>query len=78
MEKPKTSKCISAQTRVYYIDTHTDRKGQMFITISEIPTDRHPGNKKRQRVFIHAENVDKFLAAFQEVAETLKKHDPQG
>lgn len=76
MDKPITTKCISAQTRVYYIDTFADRKGEPYITITEIPKDgKAPGNKKRQRVFIHAANIDKFLSAFQEVAESIKKNE---
>lgn len=75
MDKPITTKCISAQTRVYYIDTHKDRTGQPYITISEIPKDKAPGNKKRQRVFIHAEHIDAFLEALQEVTETIKNND---
>lgn len=77
MDKPITSKCISAQTRVYYIDTHTDRKGQHFLIISEIPKDKTPGCKKRQRVFVHAENVDKFLEALREAVDSLKKNDTE-
>lgn len=77
MDKPITTKCVSAQTRVYYIDSFADRKGEPYITITEIPKDnKTPGkNKKRQRVFIHTANIDKFLSAFQEVAESIKKND---
>ena len=75
MDKPVTSKCISAQTRVYYIDTHKDHKGQPYLTISEIPKDKTPGNKKRQRVFVHANNADAFLEAIQEAVKTIKKND---
>ncbi len=72
MDKPTISRRISAGTRVYYIDAHTDRKGQPFISISEIPTDKSPGKKKRQRIFLHAENVDKFAEALAEVATQIK------
>ena len=72
MDKPLTTKCISALTRVYYIDTHKDRKGQQYLTISEIPKDKTPGNKKRQRVFVHANNADAFLEAVKEAVQTIK------
>lgn len=72
MDKPIISKRISAGTRVYYIDAHTDRKGQAYISISEIPTDKSPGKKKRQRIFLHVENVDQFVQAFAEVANHIK------
>lgn len=72
MYKPTISKRISAGTRVYYIDAHTDSKGQHYISISEIPTDKSPGKKKRQRIFLHAENIEKFAQAFAEVANHIK------
>ena len=77
MEKPTFSKRISAGTRVYYIDVRVDRKGQRYISISEIPTDNMPAKKERQRIFIHTENVDKFAEAFAE-ASTYIKNDTKG
>ena len=74
MDKPTFTKQISAGTRVYYIDAHVDRKGQLYMAISEIPTDKSPGNKKRQRIFLHAENIEKFAQAFAEVAEKIKEN----
>ena len=52
MNKPVFTKSISAGTRVYYIDANKDKKGQYYVSISEIPTDKTPGVKKRQRIFI--------------------------
>lgn len=72
MEAPIISRCVSAKTRVYYIDAHVDRKGQHYISVSEIPKDKTPGKKERQRVFIHAENMDEFLSALSEVANQIK------
>lgn len=70
--QPIISKSISAGTRVYYLDARADRKGQPYITISEIPTDKAPSKKKRQRIFIHAENVEQFAQAFGELANEIK------
>lgn len=72
MEKPVKSMRISAGTRVYYIDVHVDRKGQKYMSISEIPTGRCPGDKRRQRIFIHAENIRRFTEAVNEVANQIK------
>lgn len=74
MDKPTFTRQISAGTRVYYIDAHVDRKGQRYMAISEIPTDKSPGNKKRQRIFIHAENIEQFSQAFAEVADKIKEN----
>ncbi|WP_304647408.1 DUF3276 family protein [uncultured Duncaniella sp.] len=72
MDKPKITRSVSAGTRVYYIDARVDRKGQHYLSISEIPTDKSPGRKKRQRIFLHAENIDMFARAFNEVANQIK------
>lgn len=72
MENPTKTVCVSAGTRLYYIDAHKDKKGQPYISITEVPVDRSPGKKKRQRIFVHAENIDKFAAALSEVANHVK------
>ncbi len=77
MDEPIFSKRVSAGTRVYYVDARIDRKGQKYISLSEIPTDKSPGKKERQRIFLHAENVDKFAEALAEVA-TYIKNDAKG
>ncbi len=71
-QKPIISKSISAGSRVYYVDLYHDSKQQPYLSISEIPTHRAPKMKKRQRIFIHAENIEKFSKAFSEVADLLK------
>ena len=72
MNKPTKTVRVSAGTRLYYIDAHKDTKGQPYLTIAEVPVDRSPGKKKRQRIFVHAEDIDKFVAAFAEVANHVK------
>ena len=62
---------VSAKTRVYYIDLRTNSKGRQYISISEIPKIKSPGEKKRHRVFIHTEILPAFLESFQEMAEAL-------
>lgn len=68
---------VSAGTRVYYFDARVDRKGQRYIAISEIPTERAPKDKKRQRIFVHAENIDAFIKALAEVRNHIKD-EPNG
>ena len=72
MNEPLFSKRISAGTRVYYIDAHKDRKGQTYISISEIPTDAHPDKeKKRRRIFVHKEVLKSFLDNLTEVINSI-------
>lgn len=74
MDNVIISRQVSAGTRVYYIDAHLDRTGQPFVEIAEIPTDRMPGQKKRQRIFIHSANIDRFCEALNEVVGHIKKN----
>lgn len=62
---------VSGGTRIYYLDVHTDKKGSPYITITEVPTEKNPARRERQRVFIHREDFDKFAAAFAEVANFI-------
>lgn len=72
MRKPTKTKSVSAGTRIYYLDALNDNKGQPYLSISEVPVDRSPGPKKRQRIFIHIEDIDKFADAFNEMAKHIK------
>ena len=72
MEKPTKTVRVSAGTRIYYFDAHKDKKGQPYISISEIPGNNNPGKKERQRIFIHTEDIDKFADAFEEIAAHIK------
>ena len=71
-DNPVFSRRVSAGTRVYFIDVNKDSKGQSYMALSEIPTDKSPGNKKRQRVFIHEKNIVEFAKAFGEAAEFIR------
>lgn len=72
MRKPTKTKSVSAGTRIYYFDALNDSKGQPYLSISEVPVDRSPGTKKRQRIFVHIEDIDKFADAFNEMAKHIK------
>lgn len=76
MEKePLKSVSMSTGTRVYYFDVHKDRKGKHYLAISEIPTDRDSGNKKRSRIFVHSNNLAKFVESLNQVVEGIQNED---
>lgn len=60
-DKPIFSTRLSAGTRVYYVDIRVDKREKKYMTLSEITTDKKPGQKKRERIFIHKENIQKFI-----------------
>lgn len=76
MDKIIKSWTVSAGTRVYYIDCRVDGKGQRYLSLTEIPKSKSPGEKKRHRIFLHAEILSNFMTQLQEAAElTLKTDD---
>lgn len=77
MDKPIKTVRVSAGTRIYYFDTYLDKKGHPYISIAEVPVDHNPGKKGRQRIFVHAEDIDKFAAAFAESSEHIQ-NDSKG
>lgn len=70
--KPLFTKKVSAGTRVYYLDVCKDSKDQLFLSVSEIPTDRKPGKKERQRVFLHADILERFTESFGEAVDYIR------
>lgn len=75
MANKSKSICVSAGTRVYYFDINVDTKGRQYLSISEIPTDHSPGTKKRQRIFVHGDNIQRFVDALNEIASNYIKND---
>lgn len=73
MENPFKAVRVSAGTRVYYFDAYRDRKGAPYISIAEVPASHNPGKRKRQRVFVHSEDIDKFKEALSEIAKYFEK-----
>lgn len=69
MNKPEFTKCVSAKTRVYYMDVYTDVKGSQYVSISEICPKR---NRPRQRIVVHADHLDDFISGLGEVSECIK------
>jgi hypothetical protein len=75
MATPTFTKRVSAGTRLYYFDICADKHGSEFLSITEVPTERNPGNKKRQKIFIHAEDIPAMLEAFAESASKILEHE---
>ena len=71
MDKPKFSKFASGGSRIYYFDVYEDKKGSPFVCISEIPTDRDKGSKKRHRIFVHSDHLEGFREALNAAVEHI-------
>ncbi|MCF0219361.1 MAG: DUF3276 family protein [Muribaculaceae bacterium] len=61
------SKTVSAGARLYYFDVRADKKGNEYVSITEMNT----RNEQRSCIYIHREHIDKFLEALNETKVSL-------
>jgi hypothetical protein len=66
------SKMVKAGRRIYFIDIKKNKKGDLYLSISEKRKEKD-GSVKRTRVIVFEEDVMKFEDAFNEVVVDLKK-----
>jgi hypothetical protein len=66
------SKRVKAGRRIYFIDIKRNKKGNLYLAISEKRKEKD-GSVKRTRVIVFEEDVMKFEDAFNEVVVDLKK-----
>jgi hypothetical protein len=66
------SKRVKAGRRIYFIDVKRNKKGNLYLAISEKRKEKD-GSVKRTRVIVFEEDVMKFEDAFNEVVIDLKK-----
>ncbi len=65
------SKRVKAGRRIYFIDVKRNKKGNLYLAISEKRKDKD-GSVKRTRVIVFEEDILKFEDAFNEVVVDLK------
>lgn len=63
------SKKVRAGTRTYYFDECTDKKGNRFISIAEVP---HTPNRHRHRIFVHEEDFEKFAEGYNTIIKAIQ------
>jgi hypothetical protein len=66
------SKRVKAGRRIYFIDVKRNKKGNLYLAISEKRKEKD-GSVRRTRVIVFEEDVMKFEDAFNEVVVDLKK-----
>jgi Protein of unknown function (DUF3276). len=65
------SKRVKAGRRIYFIDVKRNKKGNLYLAISEKRREKD-GSVKRTRVIVFEEDILKFEDAFNEVVVDLK------
>ncbi len=71
MKEPIFTTSVFAGTRCYHLDAREDVQGDPYLQIVECPT--KGGKGKRQRIFIHARDLEKFRQAVNEVTDRCKE-----
>lgn len=67
------SKTVKAGKRIYYIDVKQDRKGELYLSLTESKRLKEQGDAahpvfEKHKIFLYREDLDKFLTAFTEAA----------
>lgn len=76
------SKTIKAGKRIYYLDVKEDRKGEMFLSITEskkIVSGEGENAKvsfEKHKIFLHKEDFEKFTDGLHETMQYI--YDEQG
>ncbi len=74
------SKMIKAGHRTYFLDVKTTRANDYFLTITELRKKITPdgAENERNKVFLYAEDFDKFTECLAEVMEFVRVHNGAG
>ena len=76
------SKAIKAGKRIYYLDVKRNRKGELFLAITESKKivygegDNAKVNFEKHKIFLYKEDFEKFAEGFQEALAYIE--DKQG
>ena len=73
------SQAIKAGKRIYYLDVKRNRKGELFLAITEskkIATGEGPDTPytfEKHKIFLYQEDFTKFIGALSKATDTSKK-----
>ncbi len=73
-------KTIKAGKRIYYLDVKKNRKGELFLAVTEskkIVNDEQsqPVRFEKHKIFLYKEDFDKFQEAFAETLDFIRKNN---
>lgn len=76
------SKTVKAGKRIYYIDVKKDRKGELYLSLTESKRLKEQGDAahpvfEKHKIFLYREDLNKFLSAFSEAANYAQSNAPQ-
>ena len=72
------SKAVKAGKRVYYLDVKKDRRGDLFLSVTESKrkavTEDGQFIFEKHKIFLYKEDFEKFTEGLNEVVEYIKAH----
>ncbi len=74
------SQTIKAGKRIYYLDVKKNRKGELYLAITEskkVTNDEQalPVSFEKHKIFLYKEDFDKFQTALSETLDYIKKNN---
>lgn len=77
------SRTVKAGKRMYYFDVKRDRRGELYISITESKRLKDQGDAmhpvfEKHKIFLYREDLEKFANAFADAAEYTRDNSPLG
>ncbi len=74
------SKAVKAGKRIYYLDVKKNKKGELFLAITEskkIINETQPqfNQFEKYKIFLYKEDFDKFMDALEETLHFIKENN---
>ncbi|MDL2223843.1 PUR family DNA/RNA-binding protein [Bacteroidales bacterium OttesenSCG-928-M06] len=74
------SRTINAGKRIYYLDVKQNRKGELFLVMTESKKiiredDMHPVFFEKHKIFLYKEDFDKFTNAVTDAINYIKENN---
>lgn len=73
------SKSVKAGKRIYYVDVKKNRKGELFIALTESKkiisneTENPSVNFEKHKIFLYQEDFDKFMKSLQDSIRFIRE-----
>lgn len=77
------SKSVKAGKRIYYVDVKKNRKGELFIALTESKkiisndTENPSINFEKHKIFLYQEDFEKFMNGLEEAINYIRKEQPE-
>ena len=76
------SKSVKAGKRIYYVDVKKNRKGELFIALTESKkvisgdTESPSINFEKHKIFLYQEDFERFMSGLEEAVNFVREEQP--